>query len=148
MRALLLAAAAILTFVACSDDDATPGADAAGDLSPVADAVASDAVAVDASPDQRADTSPCKLVKPYSSKDPVCNGCAEAKCCAEINGCLGETKCDDDYVNCILACSLLPEPDAGVPVCLQQCATAHPVGKAAYDVAIGCAEAKCATECA
>lgn len=142
---------ALLSLAACSSS--TPAADAVATDAVTTDAVAADAVAADAAaadlkPDQRADSAPCKLVKPYSSKNAVCNGCAEAKCCAEINGCLGDTRCDEDYVNCILACTLLPEPDAGVSGCLQQCATAHPQGKAAYDVAIGCAEAKCASECA
>ena len=31
--------------------------------------------------------------------------------------------------------------------CLGECATSYPDGKARYDIAIGCAEAKCATEC-
>lgn len=89
----------------------------------------------------------CKLVKPYSSKNAVCNQCAESKCCAEVNGCLGDPACDDDYVNCTLVCALSPAPDAGMGACLGQCAKDYPKGKAEYDTAIGCADSKCATEC-
>lgn len=148
--ALLLTLTIIwLALAACSSS--APAADAARDL--LHDAVrdaARDAgrdVADDLAADQRVDAVPCTLVKPYSSKDAVCNQCAQAKCCAEINGCLGDPECDDDYVNCMLACTLPPEPDAGLSGCLQQCAASHPQGKAKYDVAIGCAEARCATEC-
>lgn len=114
--------------------------------------------AKDARPDSFADGSPidagdggtCTLVKPYSSKNVVCNQCAQTKCCAEINGCLGDPKCDDDYVNCILACALLPDDagaDAGTKPCLDQCGKDFPQGKAEYDVAIGCADTKCKVEC-
>ncbi len=93
----------------------------------------------------------CKLVKAYSSKNAKCNACAEAKCCAEINGCLGDPKCDDEYVNCILACALLPADagDAGAEAkaCIAKCGADFPVGKAAYDKAIGCADAQCGAEC-
>lgn len=91
----------------------------------------------------------CKLVAPYSSKNAACNGCAEQKCCVEINGCLGEVVCNDTYVNCILACSLL-SGDAGkaeVDACIDKCGVDAPDGKAAYEKAIGCADARCAAEC-
>jgi hypothetical protein len=140
MRPLL---AALLVLSACSSSSTAPDAggsppgDLRSDLLP-------DLVLV---PDVTPDTTPCKLIKPYSSKDADCNQCAEEKCCPEINGCLGDPECDDEYVTCILACALTPVPDAGVDACLQQCATDYPTGKAEYDVAIGCADAKCATEC-
>lgn len=95
------------------------------------------------SPDQTA----CKLVKPYSTKNAVCNACAETRCCAEINGCLGDPACDDDYVNCILVCALSPAPDAGTSACVSQCGKDHPKGRAEYDVATNCADGKCASEC-
>jgi hypothetical protein len=140
---------AVLAFAAgCSSTETPPsGGDAASDA--VAD------VRLDAPRDgasEAGDGGACTLVKPYSSKNAVCNQCAQAKCCAEINGCLGDPKCDDDYVNCILACSLLP-PDGGsdagaaIKACIDQCGVEHPQGKAAYDVAIGCADTKCAVEC-
>lgn len=97
-----------------------------------------------------ADGGTCALVKPYSSKNAVCNQCAQTKCCSEINGCLGDPKCDDDYVNCILACALLPDDagaDAGTKPCVDQCGKDFPQGKAEYDVAIGCADTKCNVEC-
>ncbi len=106
--------------------------------------------ASDAGLDAITDAAACTLVKPYSSKNAVCNQCAQTKCCTEINGCLGDPKCDDEYVNCILACALLPADagaDAGIKTCLDQCAKDFPVGKAEYDVAIGCAETKCSVEC-
>jgi hypothetical protein len=89
----------------------------------------------------------CSLVKPYSSKDKVCNDCAAARCCAEVNGCLGDKRCDDDYVNCILACALLPDDAGDAGGCISDCGTMYPAGKALYDTAIGCVEDKCPTEC-
>jgi len=102
---------------------------------------------IDSHADARVDVPPCKLVKPYSTKNALCNQCAEGKCCAEVNSCLGDTACDDDYVNCILACSLGPAPDAGTSPCLAQCGKDYPKGKAEYEAATGCADSKCATEC-
>jgi len=145
----LLLAATLLAPFACSSSSTAPDAggpppgDAAPDLVQTHD-LGPDLVPV---PDVGVDTAPCTLIKPYSSKDVVCNQCAEEKCCPEINGCLGDPVCDDDYVTCILACALTPVPDAGVDACLQQCAADYPTGKAKYDVAIGCADSKCATEC-
>lgn len=130
----------ILSLAACSSS--APAVDAGPDLPVVDTGPLRDGVA-----DVGADTAPCVLVKPYSTKDPVCNQCAEQRCCPEINACLGDPECDDAYVNCMLACALTPVPDAGVSACLDQCAADHPAGKASYDVAIGCAESRCAVEC-
>ena len=137
MRALASLVAVVLA--ACSSS--APAVDASGE------------VAIDA-PADAADEGDvaCTLVSPYSSKNAVCNGCAATRCCAEVNGCLGDPRCNDDYVNCILACSLLPA-DAGGDAsgaaadCLAKCASDFPAGKAAYDTAIGCVDPKCATEC-
>lgn len=113
---------------------------------------ATDASVEDVSPEVAAETSAdaaCSLVKPYSSKDKVCNACAQEKCCAEVNGCLGDTRCDDDYVNCILACALFDSGagDAGTAACLADCGSKYPAGKTAYDAAIGCVETRCSTVC-
>jgi hypothetical protein len=93
----------------------------------------------------------CKLQKAYSSKDVDCNTCAEQQCCDEVNGCFADKRCDDDYVNCILACALLPADaaDAGAERdrCVAECDSMHPDGKKAYDRAIGCVEMKCPTPC-
>ncbi len=114
----------------------------------------SDATIVDASVDSSAsvDMVACTLVSPYSSSDPTCNGCAEQKCCVEVNGCVGNTKCNDDYVDCTIGCVLIAPPDggitdAGIYDCLADCATQYPEGKAAYDVAIGCVEKRCPDVC-
>lgn len=132
----------LLLLSACASS-AEPAA--TGDAAPD---VAADAV--DASGD--ADAASCTLKKPYSSKDGDCNACAEARCCAEVNGCLADPRCDDDYVNCILACALIPPDagdagDAGVAACVADCGAAHPQGKAAYDAAIGCVDTRCADVC-
>jgi len=101
--------------------------------------------------DTRSDSS-CRLSKPYSSKDEICNACAEDHCCATLNTCLDDTRCNDDYVNCILACALLPD-DAGADVkgttddCVATCGTTYPEGRAKYDAAISCVEAACPTDC-
>jgi len=97
--------------------------------------------------DGGSDASTCKLSKPYSSSNATCNACAEAECCALVNACFSDPDCDDGYVNCILACALLPEDagDAGIEPCLAVCATDHPKGKGEYDAAIGCAESKCSS---
>lgn len=148
----LVASLVAAGLVACGDDPAPAAAtdasvdatDAAGDTGP------------DTSVGEGGETgdggdAACKLVKAYSSKNAVCNACAEARCCAEINGCLGDKRCDDDYVNCILACALLPADagDAGdtTKACLAKCGADFPAGKALYDTAIGCADKQCAKEC-
>jgi len=101
----------------------------------------------DRSPDQASDQAPCTLLGVYSSSDPGCNQCAEARCCAELNACFAEPQCDDLYVNCTLACVLTRAPDAGPKACLQQCAIDYPQGRDLYVTAMGCAEARCAAEC-
>lgn len=145
MRSLLRAVALLGPLVvACSSDPSTALPDAAAPP---------DAAAHDAAPDTAlADAAACKLVAPYSSKNVACNDCAQASCCAAVNACLGDTRCNDDYVNCILACALLPAdagPDAaGVAKdCVAKCGVDYPVGRAAYDAAIGCVDAACASAC-
>jgi len=130
----------LLLLLACSSDPvAAPAPDAAQDSASLKDSAG----------DAPSDAGSCKLVKPYSSKNVGCNQCAEAKCCVEINGCLGDPACDDTYVNCILACALLPDDagDAGISLCMGQCAVDSPKCKAEYDTAIGCADTKCTIEC-
>jgi hypothetical protein len=129
MRSLL--ALACLALASCSSSSESPAPD--GGL----DAGLEDAGAGDAAP--------CTLASPYSTKNPACNGCAEQRCCAEVNGCLLATACNDDYVNCLLACAF--DPDAGQDPCQADCAAQYPAGKAAYDTAIGCVDQACATEC-
>ena len=105
---------------------------------------------MDAMPDADLDAGPCKLAQPFSSKNAVCNACAEEKCCPQINGCLLDTACNDDYVNCSLVCAFtdFDAGDAGTTAgCLADCAKQFPKGKAEYDVAFGCADSACATEC-
>ena len=136
--------ALVTLALACSSDPvATPAPDAAADT-------AQDSPPVkDSAGDAPSDAGTCKLVKPYSSKNVTCNQCAQARCCAEVNGCLGSADCDDVYVNCILACALLPDDagDAGFSLCMGQCAKDSPKGKAEYDTAIGCVDTKCQIEC-
>lgn len=121
----------------------------AAEGTPASDAGSSDARTSAEAGDAASDAGTCALVKPYSSKNAVCNQCAQEKCCVEINGCLGDPRCDDEYVNCILACALLPADagDAGTKPCVDQCAKDFPQGKAEYDVAIGCADTQCAGPC-
>jgi hypothetical protein len=94
----------------------------------------------------------CRLHKVYSSKNATCNACAQATCCETLNTCFDDPRCDDEYVNCILACALLPD-DAGGDTggalrdCLADCATKHPAGKSEYDAAIACVEGACVAEC-
>lgn len=139
---MIRGALVFVAFVAsCSASEETTVADAAADAPPA------DTALVDAPADAA-----CALTKPYSSKDAVCNGCAQSKCCAEVNGCLGDPRCDDDYVNCILACALTGTTDGGdagaeMAGCLADCATKYPVGKAEYDTAIGCVDTKCGDTC-
>lgn len=139
----VLLAAALLA--ACSSPD-TSTLDAGPADAGAEDAAVADAAAAEDAGDAAPDAAPCTLASPYSTQDAVCNACAEAKCCAAINGCLLLPACNDDYVNCALGCSLDPG-DAGVDPCLADCAAQSPEGKAAYDAAIGCADAACAVEC-
>jgi hypothetical protein len=147
-----IVALSVSVLVGCSSSGASSpaldvgtdtGADASLEAAP--DTNAADVVAADG------DAS-CKLVAAYSSKNTPCNACAESRCCVEVNGCLGDPRCNDDYVNCILACALLPDDagadaDAGTATCVAKCGVDYPVGKAAYDAAIGCVDAKCSVEC-
>jgi len=146
MRRLLAAALALPLVLACSSAT-TPGG--SGGASP--DAGPEDAgpdAPADAGSDAPTDAAPCALISPYSSQNAACNACAEERCCAEINGCLGDPGCNDDYVNCTLACAFVDDGgDAGLTACLDACGAQYPQGKAEYDVAIGCAEQACATPC-
>ena len=162
LRHIFTASLALPLFLACGSTP-TPGGgggnsghgggevDAGPDAAEPLDAAPD--TSVDAAPDA-ADAEACKLAQPYSTKNAVCNACAESQCCHEINGCLLDTECNDDYVNCSLACALTdfdagPDagPDAGTAGCLADCAQQYPKGKTEYDVAIGCADTACATEC-
>lgn len=136
---------AIALFGCSSSESETPsGTDAAVDA--IVD------VAAETPADVGAESPPqCKLLKPFSSKNAACNDCAERECCAAINACLADKRCDDDYVNCSLACALLPADagDAGAEKarCLSECGAMHPEGKALYDAAFGCTDVKCAAAC-
>src|SRR5690242_8946726 len=101
MRRLLaaLTLASPLLF-ACSSATTPGGSGGAPDAGP------DGAGPSDAAADAAADAGACTLISPYSSKNAACNACAQAKCCAEINGCLGDPGCNDDYVNCAIACAL------------------------------------------
>jgi len=127
-----------------SDAPDTSTDQAAGDVTaPIAeDAADDDAPTLDAP----ADDPPCTLARPYSQQNPSCNECAQRECCAEINGCLLDPACDDSFVNCMLACTL--DTDAStIPPCIDDCEAQYPTGKAEYDVAVGCADSKCAAAC-
>jgi hypothetical protein len=152
MRLLLAVAALALPLVlACSSATMPGGSGGAADAGPP-DAGPQDSGPADAGP---SDTGPadaaCALLSPYSSENAACNDCAQAMCCVEINGCLGDPGCNDDYVDCTIGCALDDDggagADAGLTMCLDGCGTQYPKGKGEYDVAIGCAEQACATEC-
>jgi len=116
---------------------ASPDLAVAGDLAAPVDAA-------------KADFAGCKLSAPYSSKDAVCNGCAESHCCVEVNACYASTSCNDDYVNCYLGCGLFANPDAGgtdVTACIADCGTMYPAGKVQFEAAIGCVDTSCAGKC-
>ena len=141
--ACLRLAPVALLLAACSSDPVSVGADAGVVVDASGDAPAQDAAR---------DAALCKLVAPYSTKNVPCNDCAQASCCAQVNACLGDTKCNDDYVNCILACPLLPGdagPDAAGAAkdCVATCGVQFPVGKQEYDTAIGCVDAACKGQC-
>ncbi|MGZ3422032.1 MAG: hypothetical protein ACXWUG_13230 [Polyangiales bacterium] len=136
-------------LLGCASSETTP-ATAPTDSSTATDTVAVDTFVAETVTDSITDSgtdAACSLVKPYSTKDKPCNDCAAEKCCAEVNGCLGDKRCDDDYVNCILACALLPDDAGDAGGCISDCGTMYPAGKALYDTAIGCVEAACPTLC-
>ncbi|MEP7126431.1 MAG: hypothetical protein ABJE95_36205 [Byssovorax sp.] len=115
------------------------------------DAPAMNDSGMDAPLDSAPDGPGCKLASPFSSSNMVCNDCAQEKCCPQINGCLQDTACNDDYVNCSLVCAFT-DYDAGADAgteagCLADCAKQYPKGKAEYDVAFGCADSACTAEC-
>jgi hypothetical protein len=128
--------------------DAAPetSADSAPEVGMLPDAAPESST--DGAPEASLDAQPCVLAKPYSTKNPTCNSCAEQKCCAQMNDCFVDPACDDTYVNCILACALFPDGgDAGMSLCMEDCGVQAPQGKLEYDAAIGCADANCVSEC-
>ena len=166
MKPLALALLALLTLpalVGCSSSSASstegpaPGDGAPPDVTADAGAAADtgqtrDTAAADAPADAPADGAACTLHKPYSTKNAACNACAQERCCLALDACFDDPRCDDDYVNCILACALTPD-DAGADAgdalggCLADCAAKHPAGKAEYDAAIACVDGACAAPC-
>lgn len=148
----------LLSVVVCgcsSSSSPSAGASAADAAPPDAFSMPLDANGEsDARPamDAKPDGASCKLHAPYSSKNTLCNGCAQENCCPEVNACLDDTRCNDDYVNCELACALLPD-DAGADAsaaaaaCLANCGGNYPEGKGLWDRAIGCVDSRCASEC-
>ena len=142
----------VAALVGCSDASTDGPATSDGAPLDAHDAFAidgADSPAVDATD---ANDASCTLHKAYSSKNAACNACAQEHCCAPVNGCFDDPRCDDDYVNCILACALLPDdagPDAGdaTGACLADCDGKYPAGKAEYDIAIGCVDGACADAC-
>lgn len=157
--ASFLAVTMTAAFVACAASSSDPtgaggGDGGASDGSSARDtgASASDAGSgTDASTAKDAAT--CKLTKPYATKDVACNDCAAENCCEVVNACYGDTDCDDGYVNCILACVLLPDDagpdagDAGVATCTAACGTQYPKGKTEYDAIDSCIASSCASAC-
>jgi hypothetical protein len=165
LRSLFAASLALPLLFSCASSPASGGTSGSGGSGggPV-DAGVDAPSAHDAGPDAPLDAEPgapgdaeagtCKLAQPFSSKNAVCNDCAEAQCCPEINGCLLDPACNDDYVNCSLVCAFTDfdagadgGSDAGTAGCLADCAAQYPKGKAEYDAAFGCADTACATEC-
>jgi len=154
---------AVLAGCSSSDSQAPAsnnlGADAQAEPAPDASAADSDQpeTAADAGPDtvvpdgqSEAGDEPCKLAKPYSSSNATCNSCAEQNCCELINICFADPACDDTYVNCILACALMSDEDAGdagMALCMADCASQAPEGKKEFDSLSSCADSKCAAEC-
>jgi hypothetical protein len=151
-RRLSVACVPALVVLACaaSDDAADPGStDAAG--SETSGDAPFDSARHDALPESSPDGSACTLSKPYSSSDADCNACAQQHCCEPVNACYADLECDDGYVNCALACALLPgdagDVDAGIAACLADCDAQYPIGKQKYDAAIGCADTQCSVQC-
>lgn len=150
---VLLPAAAILYACSTAETPAPSSADAgASDASTSADAAHDAGSSTDATGAK--DAPACKLTKPYSTKDANCNQCAEAHCCEAVDACYADPDCDDGYVNCILACVILPDDagadadvDGGVAKCTAQCDAQYPDGKAEYDAITTCIAHSCATAC-
>jgi hypothetical protein len=145
-----------LWFFACSASDSGSSPGTAADSGPdvVLDAPGdTSGDAADGSPSDAgsdvSDASACTLSKPYSSKNAACNACVEQHCCDAVNACYADLDCDDGYVNCILACALLPDDagDAGLAACVADCDSQYPQGKQEYEAAVGCADTQCTSEC-
>lgn len=108
-----------------------------------------------ASSDAAGDSAACKLVRPYSTKTPACNTCAEQHCCALINTCLNDDSCDNGYVDCILGCALITpsdagsdaDVDAGIASCENACAVQYPTARNEYDAFATCVDSNCKTPC-
>lgn len=135
---------------ACSStSDPTIAADAAvtSDASPF-DAATRNADAKAADAENAPDAAACTLSQPYSTKDAVCNECAQSHCCQAVNDCYADDQCNDTFVNCILGCALTDSGGTdGTNACIAQCGVDSPQGKAEYAAISDCLAASCATEC-
>ena len=150
--ALALAAATACSTTSTAPTDSVPdastrdGATADGSAAPTSDGSHSDSPTMP-------DGATCKLVKPYSTKDEDCNACAEQACCKPINNCYLSSDCDDGYVNCLLACVLLPDDagadggDGGVAACTAECDLHFALGSAQYKALAACVDGACAALC-
>lgn len=74
-----------------------------------------------------------------ASGDSACATCEKNACCTQITACNADAACVA-YANCIAGC-------AGDTTCATNCATSHPGGTAASDLAT-CVNSHCNTECA
>jgi hypothetical protein len=140
---------AFFLLPACSGKDATSlladasaSTDAAADAQPKADANLTPA------PDASADAAACTLTAPYSTKNQLCNTCAEAHCCAAINACYASKDCDEGYVNCVIACALTEKDKPAYDACAAVCSKDYPTGAKLFNTINACADKSCATECA
>ncbi len=153
---LLLFFVPALIVGACSSSNVDTAADAGSGEAGIDGAAAQTDAASEAAPgDASGDTAACMLVRPYSTKTPKCNTCAEQECCALLNTCLNDDGCDNGYVDCILACALTDpgdagpdaDVDAGIAACETACGTQYPTGRDEYVAATACVDAKCSASC-
>ncbi len=145
----------LLLLVACTG---SPGGSLLGPADsgdahtgPVADTSTDDGPSdnpTDAARYDSSDATTCKLLKVYSSSNRACNACAEKECCEIINACFSSKACDEDYINCSLACVL--ETDASksaIDHCVKECQRIYNDGYMLFDAANACAESKCTADC-
>lgn len=75
---------------------------------------------------------------------PSCNACLEGSCCAQTNGCMGSSQCND-FLNCLSGCI---DGDGGLDnVCANACASQNPTGASQYMTMTSCMDSFCRNDC-
>ncbi len=84
----------------------------------------------------------CTLQQSFG--DLTCDNCMQKSCCAETNGCLGDSQCMN-FLSCLSGCV---DGDGGLDqTCANGCASSNPTGANRYMDMTSCGDSFCRNEC-